>query len=226
MFLVCRTCPKSEKRVKPYRGFFIPPSFAKGPCGQLLLGCPSPLSSGSVSAHPHGCCCRTVTSPCLLPGHTALATGRGLGLTLRCSQGMLWLGDSSRTSSLPGGQRASRTAALTVLCPQPCDVESEGGGEGRFTSMQPFRAVCCMALALLPANALAAPCPGVPSSASNALKPDLVLQSPGGICLCLGSSSPAAGAPPPLRETYLSEGDCANARSLSFLRNELLNTLG
>lgn len=125
----------------------------------------------------------------------ALAMSRGLGLALCSSQGMLWLGDSSRTSSLPGGQRASRTVALTVLCPQPCDVESEGGGEDEFTSMQPFRAVCCMALALLPANARAAPCPGVPSSASSALKPDLLQQSPVG--------SVSAWGPPVLLQMLL-----------------------
>lgn len=153
---------------------FYPPSFAEGRCNQLLLSCPSPLSSR---------CVRRGTSPCSLPEHTALTVGRGLGLTLRCPQGMLRLGDSSRTSSVPGGQRAPRTAALTVLCPQPYDVRSEGGGEGEFTSMQPFRAVCCMALALLPVNAPAAPCPGVPSSASSALQPDLSLQSPvGSVC--------------------------------------------
>lgn len=131
-------------------------------------------------------------SPCLLPEHTALALGRGLGLPLHCSRGC------SGSVTAPGAvhcqeDREHQGQRLSPCCVLSCDVgrEEGKGGKGReFTSEQPFRAFCCMALALLPDNALAAPCPGVPSSASSALQPDLFLQSPAG--------SGSARAPPVL----------------------------
>lgn len=163
--------PQVREKGQALQRVFHPPSFAKGPCGQLLLGCPSPLSSRSVSAHPHGCSCRTVTSPCPLPGHTALATGRGLGLTLRCSQGMLWLGDSSRTSSLPGGQRASRTAALTlcsVLSLVTWRVREEGKAGSPPCSPSEQSAAwpwhCCLRM---PWQLLVLECPALPAMLSN-----------------------------------------------------------
>lgn len=47
----------------------------------------------------------------------------------------------------------------------------------------------------LPADTLAAPCPGVPSSASSVLKPDLFLQSPMG---SISAQDPPVPAPPAL----------------------------
>lgn len=76
---------------------------------------------------------------------------------------------------------------------------------------------CCLPM---PWQLLVLECPALPAVLSN-----LTCSSRArGIWLCLGSPSPAAGAPPPLGETDLSEGDRANAKN--FLSNELLNTLG
>lgn len=71
--------------------------------------------------------------------------------------------------------------ALTVLCPQTDDVE-QCREEGKANS--PPRSTSELSAAQPwqrpPANTLAIPCPGVPSSASSALRSALSLQSPVG----------------------------------------------